>query len=520
MRTDLAAIVRDHGGSPALTPVTIIDPRPGEVLVRVLATGVCHTDLAGIDGDARYPLPAVFGHEGAGIVEAVGEGVTGRRPGDQVVLSFASCGGCDACVEGHPAYCGRFAALNQRPESDVMAVTGTGEAVHTGWMRQSSWATRVIAHESNTTVVPHDVPAAVAAPLGCAVLTGVGTVLNVLAPRRGDDILILGAGAVGLSAVMAAKASGCRSILVSDPIEARRMLALELGATVAVTPGQVDAVLADRGAVRLALDTVGTQDAIDTALAALAPRGTCATIALRPGSNRLTIAQSRLLWGRTVTGVIEGDAVLARDIPRLVAMWRAGRLPVEKLVTVYDFDDVARAIEDTRSGAVVKAVLVRDGRADEPAPQSDGVIETLRRRSATDDETASLWRTLPPVDPGELRGLWRGWALTRDHRAERMLARLQWYGKRFRSDEDVDPLVCRGSDGVLIADEEFARGGASLHRLERDGVLTAAMVYDALPIIDSFTRLTPDAVLGVMAGRDVQDAGRDFYFVLERDPQP
>lgn len=520
--SDVAAIVRDRGGSPLLERVRVADPRAGEVRVRVLASGVCHTDLVAIDGGVGYPFPALFGHEGAGVVEAVGEGVTRVRPGDRVVLSFASCGSCRSCSEGHPAYCDRFGALNNKPESDAVSVADTGEPVSAAFMRQSSWATRVIAHESNAVPIPPDIPAVIAAPLGCGVLTGAGTVLNVLRPEPGDDLLVLGGGAVGLSAVMVAKARGCRTVIVSDPLPARRELALELGATVAVSPEDVAAAVAEHGPVRHVLDTVGTQETMDSALAALAPRGTVASVALRPGGNRVSIQQGRLLWGRTVTGAIEGDAVVARDIPRLVELWRAGLLPLEKIITEYGLDDIAQAIDDTRAGRTIKAVLITDDGGFEAAAAADAtpnLLDTLRDRTLDDDALAALWRSLPPVQTSELRGLWHGWAVTTGHRAERMLERSGWYGKRFHSDEQVDPIIVRSADGDLVADESFSRGGASLWRVERDGVHTAAMVYDALPIVDSFTRISADAVLGVMGGKNTADDGRDFYFVLERDPQ-
>ncbi|UOE43075.1 alcohol dehydrogenase catalytic domain-containing protein [Agromyces larvae] len=532
---DLAAVVRTPGGEPLLEPVTVAAPGPGELLVRILASGVCHTDLVAIDGGTGYPLPAVFGHEGAGVVEAVGTGVDRVRVGDRVVLGFDSCGACRACRDGHPSSCARFADLNNAPVRDALSIADSGEALTTGWMSQSSWATRVIARESNAVVIADDVPPSIAAPLGCGVLTGAGTVFNVLRPGADDGLLVIGAGAVGLAAVMAAAVAGCRDILVSDPVPARRALALELGATAAVAPDDLAGLLRTTGQMRYVLDTVGTQPAMDAAMAALGPRGVCATVALRPGANRLSIAQGRLLWGRTLTGVIEGDAVLDRDITRLLALWRAGRFPVERLVAEYDFDDIGRAVADARAGRAVKAVLVRRDATDatdaslrEPlAPATEAVageasdpLRTLRDRSLSDAALAELWRSLPPVRTDELRGFWRGWAVTTGHRAERLLDRMRWVGKRFRADDDVDPIVCRGADGGLVADTGFSKGGASLWRIERDGVVTAAMVYDALPIVDSFTRLSADAVLGVMGGRDTRDDGREFYFVLERDETP
>ncbi|KJL42785.1 alcohol dehydrogenase catalytic domain-containing protein [Microbacterium trichothecenolyticum] len=514
MTAAVAALVRERGGSVALTDVALRSPDPRELVVKVMASGVCPTDLFGIDGGAGDRFPAVFGHEGAGIVEAVGAEVTRVRPGDRVVLGFGSCGACGPCRDGHPAYCDRFAELNYAPRSD--AATAGGEHVTTGWMAQSSWATRIVVHESSAVPIGDDVPWAVAATLGCGILTGAGTVLNVLRPAPGDALLVLGAGTTGLAAVMAAAHRGVARIVVSDPVEARRTLALEVGATEVIAPDDL-AALRPAPSFSHVLDTAGTQPSIDAALAAVAPRGIAATVALKPGANPVAVSQSRLLWGRTLTGVIEGDADIARDVPLLAALWRAGRLPVERLVGTYAFADAQAAIADARAGRLVKPVLemetvtVTDAAA---AASVRSLVDRLRE-GVSDDDLAALWRSLPAVGTAQLRGLWQGWAVTRDHHAGRLLERSRWYGKLFRSDDDVAPIVCETDDGALLADTDLARGGATLRTIVHDGVATASMVYDGQPIIDHFVRLGADTVLGVMTGRDTDDRGRAFYFVLE-----
>ncbi|WP_203581604.1 alcohol dehydrogenase catalytic domain-containing protein [Microbacterium hibisci] len=553
MTDAVAALVRERGGSVALTDVALREPGELELVVRVMASGVCPTDLFGIDGGAGDRYPAVFGHEGAGIVEAVGTGVTRARPGDRVVLGFGSCGACPACADGHPAYCDRFAELNYAPRSD--AATADGERVTTGWMSQSSWATRVVVHESAAIPVGADVPWEVAATLGCGILTGAGTVLNVLRPAPADALLVIGAGTTGLAAVMAAAHRGVGRIVVTDPVAARRSLGLELGASQALAPEDLG-----RSAVFThVVDTVGSQASIDTAIAALAPRGVAATVALKPGANPVTVSQTRVLWGRTLSGVIEGDSDVTRDVPLLAALWRAGRLPVECLVATYPFADAARAIADVRAGRVVKPVLVMDetdaaphaaaiaapaaaqggasgaapataqggasgatpARAEAVDPATPVAASALplvdRLRAGLDDgDLRALWRSLPPIATADLRGLWHGWAATRGHRAGRMLERSRWYGKLFRADDDVAPIVCTTDDGGLVADARLARGGATLRQIEHDGVVTGSMVYDGQPIIDHFVRLGPDAVLGVMTGPGTDDRGRPFHFVLER----
>ncbi|MGM7698899.1 alcohol dehydrogenase catalytic domain-containing protein [Microbacterium sp. A84] len=510
----MAALVRERGGSVVLSDVMMREPGEDEILVRIHASGVCPTDLFGMSGGAGDRFPAVFGHEGAGIVEATGPAVTKVQIGDRVVLSFDACGACTSCDNGHPAYCERFAERNHLPRSDAETAH---ESITTGWMAQSSWSTLALARETNAVRIPDDVPWEVAAPLGCGILTGAGSVINVLRPGPADSLLVLGAGTTGLAGVMAAHHRGALRIIVSDPDPARRALALELGATEAWAPGELDA---RRLGVTHALDTVGRQDTIDAGLAALRPRGVCATVALHSGSNRVTVSQSQLLWGRTLTGVVEGDAQIDRDIAMLIGLWRAGHLPVEKLIRSYRFDEIGVAIDDARAGRAIKPVLMMD--ADDVSlpttmPPTGALIDLLRDGRVPAADLPTLWRSLPAVRPEELRGLWQGIGLSPQHRTHRMLTRSGWFGKLFRSDDDVVPLVCEGFDGVLTADVALARGGAMLRTVEHEGIRTAAMVYDGMPIIDLFTRLGPDAVLGVMTGRHAaDDDGALYYFALEK----
>ena len=338
-----AAVLHETGGSPRLEEVELDGPRPGEVLVQMRATGICHTDLAAIDGHVGLPLPAVLGHEGAGVVlESRAEGLA---PGDHVVLSFDSCGACSTCRSGRPAYCDEFHARNhsgRRPDG-----TTTMRGVHGSFLGQSSFATHAIATQRNAVrVAPADlVPLAA---LGCSVQTGAGAVLNVLRPPAGARLAVFGCGAVGLSAVMAAAAAGCAAVVAVDPSAERRELALRVGATEAREPGA-----AVRG-MDFSVEAVGTQDAVAAALRCLASPGACATLGFRGPRNPVTIDQGRLLFGRSLHGVIEGDADPQRFIGRLIDLG----LPLERLVTRYAFADIGEAIAAARSGAAVKPVLV------------------------------------------------------------------------------------------------------------------------------------------------------------------
>ncbi|XVV16343.1 NAD(P)-dependent alcohol dehydrogenase [Actinoplanes sp. CA-131856] len=336
-----AALVEEAGGPFVIRDVELAEPRADEILVRMTAAGICHTDLAMRRGWSR--LPMVFGHEGAGVVEAVGDDVRTLAPGDTVCLTFRSCGACGQCRDGHPAYC-RHSDLNARGTraDGSTPLSRDGRDVFGNFFGQSSFATHALAYESNAVKVPADLPPSIAAPLGCSVQTGAGTVLNVLRPRKGETVAVLGAGAVGLSAVMAAVAAGCE-VLAVDPVPERRELALELGAVDRKPAG-----------VHHAIDTTGRADVIDQALRALRRRGTLALVGL-VGRAELDLA-TVLYNGLELRGVIEGDATPAGFIPRLVDLHREGRLPVERLVGEFAFDEIESA---ARSGTIKPVLTFR-----------------------------------------------------------------------------------------------------------------------------------------------------------------
>jgi aryl-alcohol dehydrogenase len=345
-----------------IAEVELDDPRRDEVLVELRAVGVCHSDLK---MKAVWPAaisPIVLGHEGAGVVLSVGADVTGVRPGDQVVLSYRSCGSCPECAGGHRPYCRDFRTLNgigTRPDGSP-TMRRNGSRLYGSFFGQSSFASHALAYESNVVVVGDEIDLAVAAPLGCGVQTGAGTVLNVLAPSPESSLVVFGAGGVGLSAVMAAFAASVDTIVAVDPVAERRLLAEDLGATAALDPGAcevVDAIRAATGAgATHAIDTTAKGAVINQAIEALAPLGTLALVGLRPADFAMDI-QSVMSGGKTVRGVIEGDAAPREFIPRLVELHLQGRLPLEKLIRRYDFEDIEIAFADAASGRTIKPVL-------------------------------------------------------------------------------------------------------------------------------------------------------------------
>jgi aryl-alcohol dehydrogenase len=357
-----AVVIRDPNDEYHLEPVDLADPRGEDVLVRVVGAGMCHTDsLLRAPGFAA--LPMIPGHEGAGVVEAVGPDVRDIRVGDHVVMSFDSCGKCANCRIRHPAYCYDFIPRNivgRGSDGSTSATGHDGKEIGNGWFHQSSFATHAMGTERNVVRVAQDLPLEVLAPLGCGVQTGAGTVLNVLAVQAGDSVVIFGCGAVGLSAVMAANLVGASPIVAIDLHDSRLRLATELGATHRLRgddphlPTQLLDIT--NGGTRHAIDTTGDPAVIATAIGVLRPLGSLGLVGVVTGP--ITLAPMDLAVGRRIIGVLEGDAVPQVLVPQLIDWWRDGRFPVEKLVAFYPLSKVDTAERDSLSGAVVKPVLL------------------------------------------------------------------------------------------------------------------------------------------------------------------
>ena len=344
------------------------EPRADEIVVRLVATGVCHTDIAMRDQAFPVPQPIVLGHEGAGVVEAVGASVTRVVPGDHVVMSYDSCGRCPSCLDGAATYCYAFFEHNFAGArgDGTTALARDGEPVHSHFFGQSSFATHAICRERNVVKVAADVPLELLGPLACGVQTGAGAVMNALRVRPGQRFAVFGAGSVGLSAVMAARVVGATTIVAVDISPERLALARELGATHTIdarTGDPAAAILAATGAgVDCALETTALARVIRQAVESLAPRGTCGIVGASPGGTEITLDVLHLMTaGRSVRGIVEGDAVPQSFVATLIDLYRQGRFPFDRLVTFYPFDRIDDAVRDSEAGSVVKAV-VRMGR--------------------------------------------------------------------------------------------------------------------------------------------------------------
>ena len=343
------------------------EPRPHETLVRLVATGMCHTDLSARAGHLPFPLPGVLGHEGAGIVEQVGAEVTEVAVGDHVLASFSSCSDCPDCLAGRPAYCRDFHARNlfggSRPDGSA-TILDTGGPVHGHFFGQSTFARHALIHERGLVKVSADAPLSTLAPLGCGIQTGAGAILNALRPGPESVLAVFGAGAVGCAAIMAAAILGVGRIVAVDLVPERLELARELGATHVVEAASVDPVAALRdlgeGGVGFAVEATGSTAALTTAIQSLAPRGTCAILSTYPRGATIPLDANFMIDGRRILGISEGDSDPKRFLPQLVELFDKGQLPVDKLIRHYPFEDIEHAAEDAHSGVTIKPVLVFD----------------------------------------------------------------------------------------------------------------------------------------------------------------
>lgn len=361
-----AAVLRSSGAPLSLESLDIEHPRQGEVLVELAGTGICHTDLGVIATADPQQLPIVLGHEGSGRVVEVGADVTSLAVGDHVILTYNFCGACDHCDRDVMVHCRDFVPLNltgARIDGSSPFSDG-GSPVLGHFFGQSSFSQHVIATERNAIKIDDSLPLALLGPLGCGVQTGAGTVLNSLRPEPGSSIAIFAAGSVGLSAVLAAVVTKCSPIIAVDLQPARLALAKHLGASHVINPDEADPVQAiteiTAGGAQYSVDCIGVGTVVRQALQCLQSPGVCASVGFQGMNNDVTIDQAHLLFGRSLTGVIEGDAVPHRFIPEMIDLYLQGRFPFDKLISTFPFSQINEAIDAVHRGEVVKAVLSFD----------------------------------------------------------------------------------------------------------------------------------------------------------------
>lgn len=360
-----AAVVRTAGGPFQLEKAQLTALRDDEVVVKIVATGMCHTDMVARDQVYPVPLPLVLGHEGAGIVERVGSRVSKVQVGDHVVLSFLPCGHCRACLQGAPASCENFNQHNFagcRCDGSHALQDEQGNDLNDRFFGQSSFAEYAVANERNVVKVPKDAPLELLGPLGCGIQTGAGAVINALQVPPGASFAAFGGGAVGLSAVMAAKVCGATTIIAVDLVESRLELAKELGATHVINSARENAVERIKeitnGGVEYSLDSTGVTGVIRQAVLALKSRGTCGVVgASKPGANVELDINDFMQNCKRLRGIVEGDSVAEIFIPQLIALFQQGRFPFDKLTKLYPFEQINEAAADSEKGITLKPII-------------------------------------------------------------------------------------------------------------------------------------------------------------------
>lgn len=342
-------------------------PARGEALVRIVGSGVCHTDEITRHGDMPMPFPAVLGHEGSGIVEQVGEGVTAVAPGDRVIIGWPSCGVCRNCLDGEPRYCLRTGdalvsgSRFKGEKAGTTAYTRDGSPINGHFFGQSSFGTYSLTGADALVKVPDDVPLELLGPLACGFGTGAGAVLNEARPRLGDSILVVGVGAVGLAAIMAARNTGVTKIIAADLHDSRLALAEEFGATHTINSGSLDLVAEVEkitgSTVDYAFDCTGVIPVIETLAQTVGMLGTLVLVGGAPAGASFSLDHLTTLWGKRVIGVLGGGGRSGQLIPALVELYRQGRFPFDRLVRYYELGEIEQALADSASGEVVKPIL-------------------------------------------------------------------------------------------------------------------------------------------------------------------
>src|SRR5215471_6654587 len=359
-----AAVIQEKSGPFVIETLELTDPRPDELLVQVVASGMCQTDLHARDGYYPTRYPAVYGHEGAGVVRAVGSAVRGFAPGDHVVMSYPWCGTCPNCQRQLKNYClhARELKMSGTRAAGSTLLAKEGAPVYSAFFQQSSFGSHAIANERFAVKVRNDAPLALLGPLACSGQTGAGAVLNVMRPKSGDSFAVFGVGAVGLSGLMAAKIAGCDPIIAVDVHDHRLALARALGATHTINhTGRSDVVAEVRkltgNGVRFSLETSALPSVFREAIEALMPAGTCVLLGSARRGNEVSVEMPFLQDGRVVRGVVQGDSVPQELIPALVDFIMQGRFPIERMITFYDLADINQAARDSAEGRTIKPVL-------------------------------------------------------------------------------------------------------------------------------------------------------------------
>lgn len=357
-----AAVVREKGKPFQFEEIDLKPPAEGEVLVKISASGVCHTDEVAQLQMIPVPLPAVLGHEGCGVVVEPGPGVTEFQKGDHVVFSFGYCGHCNSCMDGRPYACENFNAINFGGvmSDGTKRLSKDGEEI-SSFFGQSSFATYSVVHKNSIIKVDNDIDLDILGPLGCGIQTGAGAVLNRLKPSAGTSLAVFGCGTVGMSAIMAANLCPCKYIIAVGGNEESLALARELGATHTINRKQCEDIPAEikritGGGADYAIDTSGASDFVKKALASVKFLGTTVVLGVT-GDLTINVQEELMGEAKSLVGIVEGDSNPKLFIPQLINYYKEGRFPFDKLIKVFEFDQINQAFQLSHSGKAIKALL-------------------------------------------------------------------------------------------------------------------------------------------------------------------
>ncbi|QQK80323.1 NAD(P)-dependent alcohol dehydrogenase [Salicibibacter cibi] len=363
-----AAIINEANKNYQLEALTLGELYSDEVVVKMVASGICQSDEVVRTGKSSItPLPAVMGHEGAGVIEKVGSAVKDLNVGDQVVMAYNYCGACPSCRTGHPSSCSQWTTLNlsgARPDGSHIFFKADGTPV-SSFFAQSSFATYTITNVNNLIKVEPEVDLRLVGPLGCGLLTGFGTVVNGLQPKTSSSIVVFGTGGVGLGALMAANIEGCSTIIAVDIHDSRLEIARELGATHTINSstehlGERIAKITGSLGVNYSIDTTGISSVMKASIDVLAIAGVSAPVAISKDSIAFNTFKDLSLTNRKLIGVLMGDAVPQITIPQLIRYHNEGKFPFDKLVKFYKFNDINQAAADSTNGQTIKPIVIMD----------------------------------------------------------------------------------------------------------------------------------------------------------------
>ncbi len=359
-----AAVLYENNKPVKVEDVVLDEPQNQEVLVRMVATGVCHTDLHFVKGEMPQPLPVVLGHEGAGVVEKVGTNVSTLQPGDHVVLMVAySCGKCRYCVCGQPAMCPEWLGYHMMgtlPDATKRLHRNGEDLNH--FFSQSSFAEYAVVHERSAIKIRKDAPLETMCLLGCGTTTGIGSVLNTAGLRAGDSIVIYGCGGVGLSAVIAANLGGAGKLIAVDTNDIKLEKAKELGADYVINPTQEDppqrVMEITNGGADHAIECIGNTNVMAQAFASIHAGGKCVIAGMAPMGAMVSTAPFEFLLGKTITGSVQGHIRAAVDVPKYADLYMAGKLPIDKLVSkYYALEQINEAFGALEKGEIIRGVV-------------------------------------------------------------------------------------------------------------------------------------------------------------------